>query len=335
MQRCNSATGHRRSSKWGGRTNRAGFSIWDLLAVILVLGVLIAVITPAMNPSRKHLARQVECLNNIRNLALATNNLATSHDGKLPLLEDGKYGWPVALLPRLDQAALGREIAANPGWSQTDVSIRVFTCPYDSNNYEQPMGLSYVANAEYGNFRVDSKTGRVSEIGMHTADIDWDGDGNIDDADRAVSRATGVFWRSHFDGFRMTLGYISQGDGGTNTIMFAENVNAGNWASRKTMDIAFVIGRDALGFKKQPTELGPLQIQTKSLGVFGISSNHGSLPGRSPSPSSGHYSGKVNVAYCDGHVTSISVDIDPHVFARLMTPNGESFGQAAVEPNDF
>lgn len=260
--------------------------------------MLMALIIPACQSARTGV-RRVECLNNLKQLALASHNFASSRNGELPLLENGTYGWPVAVLPGLDHNAVYRDYTAKSGTSKTPVWLKVFTCPDDPNKDRKPMGLSYVANAGYGNFRVDSKTGRVSEVGSHTADIDWDGDGNIDDADRAVSRASGVFWRAHDDGFRMTLDYIEQADGMGQTIMFSENLNARNWASRKTMDIAFVVGRDALGFEKKPSSRGPLQIQSETLGAFWMNSNDGSLPGQSPVPSSNHPT-LVFVAFCDG-----------------------------------
>ncbi|MBT6154748.1 MAG: DUF1559 domain-containing protein [Planctomycetaceae bacterium] len=333
MQRCNSVTVNHQSLLKKVHSNRAGVSVWNVLAVIFVFGLFFALFFPACQSVRGP-SRRVECLNNLKQLALATHNYAASRNGELPLLEDGTYGWPVALLPSLDANAVYRDFTAKSGASKTPIWIRAFTCPDDPNNDRQSMGLSYVANAGYGNFRVDSKTGRVTEVGTHTADIDWDGDGNIDDDDRAVSRASGVFWRSHNDGFRMTLDYIEQGDGMGQTIMFSENLNAHNWASRKTMDIAFVMGRDALGFEKQSSDDGPLQIQSKTLGAFWMNSNDGSLPGQSPVPSSSHPT-LVFVAFCDGRVQTLSKNINPRIFARLMTPNGDNFGQPLLRANEF
>ena len=132
----------------------------------------------------------------------------------------------------------------------------------------------------------------------------------------------------------MTLDYIEQADGMGQTILFSENLNARNWASRKTMDIAFVVGRDALGFEKKPSDRGPLQIQSETLGAFWMNSNDGSLPRQSPVPSSNHPT-LVFVAFCDGRAQALSENINPRIFARLMTPDGESFGQPTVGPNDF
>jgi hypothetical protein len=49
-------------------------------------------------------------------------------------------------------------------------------------------------------------------------------------SDQAIARSTGVFWRNEQDGFRMSLDYIQLGDGASNTLLLAENINSGNWA---------------------------------------------------------------------------------------------------------
>ncbi len=46
----------------------------------------------------------------------------------------------------------------------------------------------------------------------------------------------------------MTLDFIAQNDGMGQTLMFVETLNAGNWASRRTMDIGFVISASCSSF---------------------------------------------------------------------------------------
>ena len=45
-----------------------------------------------------------------------------------------------------------------------------------------------------------------------------------------------------------------------------------------------------------------------------------------PRPSSNHGE-LINFAFCGGNVRSINQNVDPRVFARLVTPDGQRFGQ--------
>ncbi len=58
------------------------------------------------------------------------------------------------------------------------------------------------------------------------------------------------------------------------------------------------------------------------------------MPGQYPVPSSNHV-GQVHVAFCDGRVQAMSDSIDPRVYARLMTPDGMTFGQATLHSNEY
>jgi prepilin-type N-terminal cleavage/methylation domain-containing protein/prepilin-type processing-associated H-X9-DG protein len=62
---------------------RPGFSLIELLAVIVVVGILSAVLIPVIGGAR-HSADRVECTSNLRQIGLAVGSYATDHDGTLP-----------------------------------------------------------------------------------------------------------------------------------------------------------------------------------------------------------------------------------------------------------
>lgn len=285
---------------------------------------------PASRQTRG-VARRLECQNNLKQMALAAMNYASANQGSIPPLEDGQFGWPVALLPYLDQAALHRALKADSlvvekEWqkSKTPLRIKVLSCPLDLSNAGEHVGLSYVANAGWGRFLADSKTDAVSESRPHSADVDWDLDGSVSDDERRLTRATGLFWRVHEDHFQLTLNDISEGDGQTTTMMFTENLNARNWLSRETFDIGFVVGLDQITFDPRQDGRLALNVKSANLGPFAMKTRV--LPGHSPVPSSNH-TGIFNVAFADGRVDSINVKIDPRVYLAKMTWNGIRYGE--------
>jgi prepilin-type N-terminal cleavage/methylation domain-containing protein/prepilin-type processing-associated H-X9-DG protein len=127
---------------------RAAFTLVELLVVIAIIGVLIALLVPAVQQIRAAAARQ-ECQNNLKQIGLACHNF---HDAqrKVPSgyvasepYVDGSsdtspgWGWSAYLLPYLEQDNLFRGIhfdmavedPQNAAAIKTMVSV--FLCPAD------------------------------------------------------------------------------------------------------------------------------------------------------------------------------------------------------------
>ncbi len=95
---------------------RRGFTLVELLVVIAIIGILVALLLPAVQSARES-ARRMSCLSNMKNLALAVLN---SHDvrGHFPIsmgLDPGTdggegagpaAGWVLQVLPQLEQQPL-------------------------------------------------------------------------------------------------------------------------------------------------------------------------------------------------------------------------------------
>src|SRR5262245_37386279 len=85
-----------------------GFTLVELLVVIAIIGVLVALLLPAVQAAREA-ARRMQCTNNLRQLGLALHNY---HDVNqwFPLnyrpVAAGPYSWMQAILPYIEQQNL-------------------------------------------------------------------------------------------------------------------------------------------------------------------------------------------------------------------------------------
>ncbi|WP_437222872.1 DUF1559 domain-containing protein [Planctomicrobium sp. SH661] len=172
------------------RAKRSAFTLIELLVVIAIIGVLVALLLPAVQQAREA-ARRSACKNNLKQLGLALHNYHDSHNtfppgaiygtqsgacgGANPACTGGnEYGFHALILPYIDQANLyqsinfngarrGNPVAVPDPGSESSVKIATFLCP-SSNKIKDSSGASRYTMHYYGNGGPKGATGFTDSL---------------------------------------------------------------------------------------------------------------------------------------------------------------------------
>lgn len=133
----------------------SGFTLVELLVVVAIIGLLVALLLPAVQSARES-ARRLQCANNLKQIALATLNYESVHDslppsGLIRLRRDREFdidvfnpfggkqiGWAVLILPYLehvdlaDQFDLDSQVFSQP-LGAPEQHISDYACPSDDS----------------------------------------------------------------------------------------------------------------------------------------------------------------------------------------------------------
>jgi len=131
---------------------RRGFTLVELLVVIAIIGILVALLLPAVQAAREA-ARRSQCSNNLKQMGLGIHNYADTYKGMLPRAGNDwanpQTSWHVAALPFMEQSALYNQLPmypvnppgavdarvnVNSGINLRQVKIPYGRCPSDSTD---------------------------------------------------------------------------------------------------------------------------------------------------------------------------------------------------------
>ncbi|MBC8870602.1 MAG: DUF1559 domain-containing protein [Planctomycetes bacterium] len=298
------------------------FTVVELLVVIGIIGVLAAILLPAIQAARES-ANRASCVRNLGQCAFAVSEYANAKGflsasrtvrvvnvdvNGTPTPTPVTLNWVYPVLPYLEQNALHKQIMTGSIPAELP-QMDVLICPSQrhtaitglvpSSNYPagfEKTALSYVVNGGRANRTADN--------------FDWIANGVFIDKGVPIT-----------DNCRIED--IAKYDGTSNTLMLAETVNAQSYLVAPQQQHS-----QMLWFPEDPNTFA---------GFIGLNQKRNALAGdvnlevRYARPSSDH-SGGFNVAMCDGSVTFMADNTDYRVYAVLMSSRGERANNPNTPP---
>jgi prepilin-type N-terminal cleavage/methylation domain-containing protein len=145
--------------------HRRGFTLIELLVVIAIVGILIALLLPAVQAAREA-ARRAQCVNNLKQIGLALHGYHDAHAllppgyTYTPGYVTGGFGWAAMVLPQLEQPSLFNAINFDlPPWSAPNTTactqkLAVYQCPTDNTveGFLEREGYKYARSSYVANF---------------------------------------------------------------------------------------------------------------------------------------------------------------------------------------
>jgi len=216
------------------RFNRNGFTLVELLVVIAIIGILIALLLPAVQAAREA-ARRSQCSNNLKQLGLALHNY---HDvnGILPPPLGNSYGvwsgagnhgnWMCRLLPFIEEQSLYKRLDPGDvelsvladGTPVREVIIPKIICPSDNHPGFFTNSQNYgTQKRAVSNYSASMGSQNNSPCGTHNNYFGHGPDVRNDDATRSASRLSGVIGH-----WTLSVAFAQITDGLSNTIALGE-----------------------------------------------------------------------------------------------------------------
>ena len=320
-----------------------GFTLVELLVVIAIIGVLVALLLPAVQAAREA-ARRTQCTNNLRQLALACHNF---HDVNGTLPRNGNSVDPVALtnshgngtgccnqnvatwswiartLPYFEQKNLYEQanipvsvLNATQVLPVLQTVIPGLKCPSDTT---RPRTRTNAANLNGLNAAVTSYKG-VSGANWgadrHPAEGSFAtpySNPGVDGSFNGLENGDGLFWRADMRKGTMRLAEIS--DGTSNTYMIGEDlpemIRWNEWAHPNGANGTCAIPPQTGNLVGDPT-IGPA--------AFGNWPTRYSFRSRHPSG--------LHFALADGSVRFVSNNIPLLIYRQMATRAGGEIANA-------
>jgi prepilin-type N-terminal cleavage/methylation domain-containing protein/prepilin-type processing-associated H-X9-DG protein len=295
-----------------------GFTLIELLVVIAIIGVLIALLLPAVQAAREA-ARRAQCTNNLKQIGLAMHSYHATHEAFPPGYITGTettkpnspesgpgWAWGVMLLTNLEQSTaynavnFSQPITGPASRTVRTISLSVFLCPSSVGGsgpviLKDAGGTTLVTDLSPGQY-----VGSAGQL----------------EVEEFPASNNGMFYRNSRNGIRDIT------DGSSTTIMAGER-------SRNLADATWVgvipYSRVCTNPKWSIQECDTANVMV--LGHTGPSPDQRwvdvpNYKGAGPDDYWSLHAGGCNFLFCDGSVRFIKESVNPRIFSFLSTRAG-------------
>ena len=279
-----------RATDFDSRQTRTsfGFTLVELLVVIGIIGMLVALLLPAVMSAQEQ-ARQTQCAKQMKDLAGAHLNHAIKKGRFAGWTAGTNLPWTVQIMPYLDMQQQYREWVGNSG-TPTAKPIDLLICPSNPAETGTEAKLGYAVNAGRDDEDSNKETLPVNGIDVEP---EW----------------TAVFHDRTSNG-APAVGLEDIRDGKRQTMLLSESVALTDWNASGETSQGLVAKLGGTNTLNDVTGGDPDDPDDPVVGR----------------PSSFHQEG-FNVAYCDGSVEFFFVDQEDldsmaQLYGNMMTPAG-------------
>jgi prepilin-type N-terminal cleavage/methylation domain-containing protein/prepilin-type processing-associated H-X9-DG protein len=324
------------------KRSQRGFTLVELLVVIAIIGILVALLLPAIQAAREA-ARRSSCINNLRQMGLAMLNYESSYKVFPPsdvLVPNTKTGLLTSslglsvharLLPFVEEANLRSLVNFSAAYDNASndtarmTRVAMFLCPSDGGENALSTHLKGAATS----YQANQGSGVVWSIPSNPSDPNyalWPPNG-------VLIRNGGVKTGDVIDGMSHTAAFSERivGDGDQGTVTEASDTFAPGTThpgvEKAYLDCLAVNINDLA--RQGYSDVGFPWIQayhSATIYYHNMPPNGRSCmypPGQIMTTASSRHNGGVNMMMCDGSARFVSNDVNRPTWQALGSRNGE------------